>query len=309
MNTAREERSRLQRLRPVLECRAALINGIRAFFDAQGFLDVETPIRIPIPAMEQHIDVEPSGSCFLRTSPELHMKRLLAAGYPALYQIGPCFRSGERGDWHNPEYTMLEWYRAGVDYSTILADTRNLLLFLADRLLGKRQLPWQEDKIDLEAPWQEFTVREVFMRHAGWDPVASFDSERFDHDLIFRVEPELSRTSPVILRDYPAPAAALARCKPGQPEIAERWELYLGGIEIANAFSELTDAVEQRARFKEWGEKRRADKRPVYPLDEDFLQALEEGMPPSGGIALGVDRLVMIWTNSGSLDDVLPFRP
>jgi lysyl-tRNA synthetase class 2 len=151
-------------------------------------------------------------------------------------------------------------------------------------------------------------VAEAFTRFAGWDPVAAFDADRFDRDLTEKVEPQLPREVPVVLSDYPAERAALARCRPDQPPVAERWELYLDGLEIANAYSELTDPEEHRRRFAEWAQKRRAHGRDVYPPDEAFMAALDAGLPPSAGIALGVDRLLMVLTDAHSLDDILPFR-
>ncbi len=293
----------LRRKRPALAARAAVRSAIRAFFDARGFLEVETPVRLRAPALETHIDAEPSGESFLRTSPELHLKRLLAAGYERIYQIGPCFRRGERGPRHRPEYTMLEWYRAHSDYDEILRDAR-ALVEAADAALA-RPPPAREFRAD--APWLELTVSEAFRRHAGWDPVAAWDADRFDLDLVERVEPALPRDRGVVLRDYPAAAAALARLKPDDPRVAERWELYLGGVEIANAYSELADAAEQRARFEQSARDRAARGKPVYSLDEAFLAALAAGLPPSGGAALGVDRLVMVLIGAERVDEVIAF--
>lgn len=298
----------LRAVRTALELRARLMGALRAFFSERGFLEVETPVRLAAPAPELHIDAEPSGGAWLRTSPELHMKRLLAAGYEKIFQVGPCFRRGERGARHRPEYTMLEWYRAGADYHDILADTKALVLHLAREVLGSTTLRRGEREIFLEPVWEYLTVSEAFVGLAGWDPVEPYDPDRFDLDLVDKVEPQLPRETPVILADYPAAAAALARRKPGNPRVAERWELYLDGIELANAYSELTDAAEQAARFDEWNRARAAAGKPVYPLDREFLAALERGLPPCAGVALGVDRLVMLFAGAGSLDEVLAFH-
>ena len=294
----------LRRKRPALEVRARILRALRAFFDQQGFLEVETPVRLRAPALEAHIDAEPSGALFLRTSPELHMKRLLAAGYSRIYQIGPCFRRGERGARHHPEYTMLEWYRANADCEDILRDAQGLVQSAgaAAAAAGAAAPDW------LEAPWRAITVAEAFRAHAGWDPVAAWDADRFDLDLVERVEPALPRDAPVVLRDYPAPAAALARLKPGNPRVAERWELYLDGVEIANAYSELADAAEQRARFEACARERAARGKTVYPLDEDFLAALADGLPSCGGAALGVDRLAMVLLGASTLAEVAAFQ-
>jgi len=292
---------------PVLELRSRVLQAIRGWFTAHGFVEVETPVRLVTPALELHLDAEPAGDHFLRTSPELHMKRLLAAGAERIFQLGPCFRRGERGRLHNPEFTLLEWYRADATYADILLDTKTLLLAVARDVKGTADLTYQGRPLLLAPVWERLTVAQAFIQFAGWDPVREYDAARFDADLVEKVEPRLPRDVPVVLSDYPAAAAALARRKPGHPEVAERWELYLAGIEIANAYSELTDPVEQRARFAEHARQRAARGKPVYPLDEDFLADLEY-MPPSGGIALGVDRLVMILADRPSLADLLPFR-
>ncbi|MBL7114515.1 MAG: EF-P lysine aminoacylase GenX [Kiritimatiellae bacterium] len=287
-----------------LICRSRVLQALRRFFLQRDFIEVETPVRIPAPALELHIDAELSGDAYLRTSPELHMKRLLAGGMERIYQMGPCFRRGERGRIHHPEYTMLEWYRAHADYEDILRDTRALLPELCMAVVGDTHFTYLGRRIDVGEPWHEMSVRDLFMREAGWDPIADFDADRFDLDLVNKIEPILPGDRPVILRDYPAKVAALARLSPADHAVAERWELYLGGMELANAYSELVDAVEQRHRFEVCAEQRRAAGRAVYPLDEAFLAALP-CMPPSGGIALGVDRLVMLLSGAESIEDVL----
>ena len=308
------ENARLQGLRPALAWRSRALHALRQWFQNAGFIEVDTPVRIPTPALELHIDAEPAGAGFLRTSPELHMKRLLAAGYPRLFQIGPCFRKGELGARHNPEYTMLEWYRSQADYLDMLRDTEELISHVA---AATSRPPPSTVHCSLTAvhcsplpppPWPRLTIEELFLRHAGWNPVEAYDAGRFEHDLVASIEPALPRDTPVFVMDYPSAAAALSRRKPGRAEVAERFELYIAGLEIANAFSELTDPVEQRQRFEECARERRAAGHAVYPLDEAFLSALAAGMPPAGGIALGVDRLVMALTGKRSLDDVIPFR-
>lgn len=267
---------------------------------------METPVRVRAPALETHIDAEPSGDRWLRTSPELHMKRLLADGFERIFQIGPCFRRGERGRLHHPEFTLLEWYRTGTDYLGILEDTRELLIHCARALYGTPSLPYGGVTIDFQREWLVMSVRDAFCRWAGWDPVALWDEDRFHMDLVERVEPALPRDLPVILIDYPSPAGALARRKREDPRLAERWELYLAGMEIANAYSELTDPVEQRRRFETAAAERKARGKEVYPIDEDFIAALER-LPPCGGIALGFDRLVMLFAGATSIEDVVAF--
>ena len=280
-----------------LKVRDALMQSIRAFFHSEGFIEVETPIRMKIPCMELHIDAEPSGDLWLRTSPELYHKKLLAQGAQKIFEIGKCFRQGERGDRHHPEYTMLEWYRAGGDYNTMLDDLQRLLT-----AVGRVTSPGVHSN-----GWRILTVAGVYEEFAGWNPIEMFDADRFDFDMVEKIEPNLPKDAPVILKDYPAECCALARLKPDSPKVAERWELYLGGIEIANAYSELTDPVEQQARFEKWGAQRKALGKTVYPIDEEFIRCLEK-MPPSGGCALGIDRLLMALTGASTLDDILPFR-
>ena len=273
--------------------RDALMRGIRAFFYERGFTEVDTPIRMQIPCMELHIDAETSGDCFLRTSPELFHKKLLAAGHERIFELGKCFRKGEQGPLHNSEYTMLEWYRAQADYMDVLDDAKHLIKSV-----------WPGSDFD----WQVLTVSEVFEEFAGWNPAGSFDEDRFDIDLVDKVEPALKLMSgAVVLKDYPVEAAALSRRKPDNPRLAERWELYIDGIELANAYSELTDPTEQRRRFEDCARKRRALGKEIYGIDAEFLDALGR-MPPSGGVALGVDRLLMVMTGRSSLDQILPFR-
>ena len=276
-----------------LIARDTLMQSIRAFFHSEGFVEVETPVRLETPCMELHIDAEPSGSHFLRTSPEICHKKLLACGAEKIFEVARCFRQGEKGRLHNPEYTMPEWYRTDGDYMTALEDTQGLL-----RSVGR---------MSSSGEWRVFTVEEVFETFAGWNPVEEFDGDRFDLDLLEKVEPALPKDCPVVLKDYPAELCALSRLKPGNPTVAERWELYVNGIEIANAYSELTDPVEQRARFEKWGAQRKALGKPVYELDEEFFQCLET-MPTACGVALGLDRLLMILVDADSLDAVLPFR-
>jgi lysyl-tRNA synthetase class 2 len=302
------ERERLAAKRPALECRARLLASIRSFFTIRGFLEVETPVRVETPALELHIDAEPAGSAWLRTSPELHMKRLVAAGYSRVFQLGPCFRMGERGRLHNPEYTMLEWYRTGADSRGILEDTQALLRQAVRDTLGGDTIPARRGPVAVGGEWAMITVSEAFTRFAGWDPVEGYDEDRFELDLMSKVEPALPMDRPCVLTGYPAAAAALARLDPADPRVAERWELYVGGVELANAYTELTDVGEQERRFRECAEARGKLGKPVYPMDGDFLSALREGMPSCGGAALGVDRLAMLLAGADSLDAVMAFR-
>ena len=307
MTSQRNDPDGLAAALQVLGLKSRTLRAIRGFFFDRGFTEVETPVRLPAPALELNIDAEPSGKWYLRTSPELHMKRLLAAGCERIFQIGPCFRLGETGRLHNPEYTMLEWYRAGAGHLDVLVDAKALMIHIAREAIGGTVLSLGRMKVDLAGEWIFRTVADAFSEYAGWNPLRKFDADRFDLDMVDKVEPALPKDRPVVLGDYPAEVAALARRKPSDPRVAERWELYIRGVELANAFGELTDQAEQRARFEKCAAERGAAGKPVYPIDEKFLACLS-GMPQSAGVALGVDRLVMLLAGLDSLDRVLPFR-
>lgn len=278
----------------ILALRSRILRAIREWFYAADFVEVETPVRIPQPALEATIDAEPSGDHWLRTSPELHMKRLVGAGNHRIFQLGPCFRQGELGRRHRPEFTMLEWYCAPGDYELIAEQTAGLIRHVAERV---GPIPG----IDL-TKFAQITVHAAFAEFASADP-----ADDFELPLVEKIEPNLGQGRPTFLMDYPIALGAMARAKPGAPQLAERWELYIKGIEIANAYSELTDPVEQAERFADWRAERLTDGRADYAIDPEFMAALEAGLPPTGGCALGVDRLVMLFANSASIDDVVAF--
>lgn len=292
-----------------LAVRAKAADAIREFFRSRGYLEVDTPLRIPAPALEATIDAPASGRAWLRTSPELHMKRMVAAGLDKIFQLGPCFREGERGARHNPEFSMLEWYRIGTDCDGILYETLDLLKFVAKRAIGRTARGRGRTRVDFAGECLDLPIEEAFRRWSDWNPVETFDPDRFDIDLVTKIEPSMPHGRPCVLREWPAPAAALARLNPRDPRTAERWELYIGGLELANAYTELTDPKLQRARFEACAEERRAAGREVYPIDEPFMRALEDGMPSCGGIALGFDRLVMLLCGADRIDQVRPFCP
>ncbi|SEM46968.1 lysyl-tRNA synthetase, class 2 [Syntrophus gentianae] len=294
--------------REVLRLRAEILHSIRRFFRERDYLEVETPILIPAPAPELHIDAVACGAHYLQTSPELCMKRLLSAGYPRLFQICHCFREAERGSRHLPEFTMLEWYAAGKDYSFLMEECEDLFRFLADALYGKEEILFGSRRVDLSAPWERLSVEEAFRRYGGMSVRRSLAEDRFDEVLVTRIEPKLGVGRPTFIYDYPVELAALARTKEGDPSLAERFELYLAGIELANAFSELVDPQEQTLRFHEEQQQRSALGKRPYPWPDRFLQALS-AMPPSAGIALGIDRLVMLFADRASVDDVVAFPP
>jgi elongation factor P--(R)-beta-lysine ligase len=303
------EREVLAAKRTHLELRARVLQSARLFFLEQGFLEVQTPVLASELAPEPHMEPIPAGEHgLLITSPELYMKRLLAAGYQRIFQISSAFRGGERGRLHHPEFTILEWYRAGADYRVLQGDCRKLLAGVC-RATG-RWPGWiyQKQRLDVGAKWQTLTVRAAFRQFAGWDPGMDNDETRFDVDLVTKVEPHLGFPQPCILEDYPADRAALARLKPGDPSVAERFELYWAGIELANGFSELIDAHQQRLRFEATREARRRSGCPPYPLPEIFLDSMAH-LSPCAGIALGMDRLVMLLADADSLDQVVAFPP
>ena len=303
-----EDRIILERKRESLKVRARTIEGIRRFFRRRDYLEVTTPVRIPAPAPEPHIDAVPSGGWFLQTSPEIAMKRLLSAGYGKIFQICPCFRAAERGSRHLPELTMLEWYAPEVDYLHMMAECEDLLLFLSRHLGRGDKILYRGKTIDLCGPWERITVDEAFLQYTGHSAGEALRRGTFDEEMAFSIEPALRKDRPVILHDYPASQAALARLKPGDPAVAERFEIYIGGLELANAFTELTDPEEQRERFIRDREERKKSGKTDYPLPEPFLRELEH-MPPSSGVALGVDRLVMLFTGAAAIDEVVAFTP
>ncbi len=301
-----DERQRLIRIEANLQRRALINDLTRAFFRERGFLDIETPVRVPTIAPELHITPFETEDWFLSTSPELHMKRLLAAGYERLFQISRCFRKGERGRHHNPEFTMLEWYRTGADYLQMVHDTEELVMTLVTRLQLGPKISYRGRMIDLSLPWPITSVADAFRRTAGWDPVVQSDPLRFDTDLMTRVIPNSEPGRPVVLVDYPAAMASLARLKPGNIAVAERAEVFIAGLELANAFSELTDAAEQKQRFAEEIERIHLERGRKIAMPTQFIDAMSR-LSECGGIALGMDRLAMLLCDADSIDEVMAF--
>jgi lysyl-tRNA synthetase class 2 len=295
-----------------LRTRHALLRATRAFMDGEGMLEVDTPAIVPCPGLDVHLDaievLGMRGARWLHTSPEYQMKRLLATGLPGIYQIGKAFRRGERGRLHEPEFTLLEWYRTFSDAAHMQHDTEHLVAQVARDLLGDTKLKGIEAPVDVAPPWDRITVEQAFDRYAGLalDDVSN-DEERFFRVLVEKIEPELGRGRPVFLTHYPARLASLARLSPNDPRFADRFEAYLDGVELCNGFSELVDPVEQRKRFERDQEAREKLGRSVYPIDERFMATLTEGIPPSGGNALGFDRLLMLIVGAKHIDQVLGF--
>jgi lysyl-tRNA synthetase class 2 len=310
--------------------RQALYGALRRFFTQLGYLEVDTPLLVPAPGMEPHItafevpflpetDVGRRRTLYLHTSPEYAMKRLLADGAGPLFQICKVFRNGEVSRTHNPEFTMLEFYRPRADYHAIMADLEGALAE-ADRAVGG-------EGFFTRTPYERLSVRDAVLRATGVDlracpdgaslkraaeaaGVRTGEATHFDdvffHLFLQKVEGTLGWERPTYLTEYPASMASLARLKPGDSTVAERTELYAKGLELANGFSELTDPEEQRARLVEEQEFRRRVGRSVYPLDERFLDAVGR-MPPSAGIAVGLDRILMLLLGVDSIADVLLF--
>ncbi|MGD0677620.1 MAG: EF-P lysine aminoacylase EpmA [Polyangiaceae bacterium] len=293
--------------------RAAVLGEVRRFFDARDFLEVQTPILVPSPGSDLHLDAfEVQGGDrgqprWLITSPEYQMKRLLARGWPRIYQIGSSFRRGEVGAHHNPEFTMLEWYRAHAGMADVMRDTEQLVA----RVTGGT-IRAGGHTVDVTPPFVRVTLCEAFARFARWSPeetldAAANDETRYFRALIEQVEPGLERLGQAaFLVDFPATQASLARTKPDDPRLAERFELYVAGLELCNGFGELVDPVEQRRRLLEDQSARKEAGRPVYPIDERFVADLAR-VPPSGGNALGLDRLVALSCGLTEIAPVLAF--
>ncbi len=321
-----------------VDIRARLLAHTRSFFESRGFIGVDTPTFMTVPDLTpalhsfrtEYLDSEEESRRFyLQTSPEHYMKRLLAAGCERIYQICRFYRNGERYDTHHPEFTGLEWYEAFADYESVMKTTEDYVTSLAAAFDYSGKLTYQGTEIDLRPPWPRHRVREVFLDRTGIDlddcdsrdAFASaarrggFEVREDDgwDDLFHRVfltvvEPALPAGRPVFLTEYPARLPSLARRVPGNDRYVERFELYMGGLELANAFTELNDPAEQRARFEEDQRLKRAREGYDGGVDEALLAALEYGMPPSGGIAFGLDRLVMLFADAPTIDPVILFR-
>lgn len=297
-----------------LLARARVFALVRGFFAGAGFLEVDTPIRSEECSTEPHIEPLACSGGYLVTSPELHMKRLLVAGVPKLFQLVHCFRAEELGALHAPEFALLEWYRAFADYDVIMADTEQLLHYLCRQLGGSAELPLPSgSSVDLTPPFARCTVRDAFARHAGVDDAAALardDEDRYFQLLVDRVEPALAKyEQPVFLYEYPASQAALARRCPHDATVAERFELYLAGVELCNGYGELTLAKEQRARCEQEREQRRAMGRHVPAVPRRFLEALDAGMPPASGNAVGLERVIALLCGEKRIAAVSPFEP
>jgi lysyl-tRNA synthetase class 2 len=313
----------------LIERREEMVRSARAFFDARGFVHVETPALVPCPGLDVHLDAfetnARSAAKYLITSPEYQMKRLLSAGMPRIYQITRAFRRGEVGSRHNPEFTILEFYRANASADDVMKDTEQLVARLTGGRVTLAQTQTQTQTqaqmqahsvtrtISTTPPFTRMTVAEAYEKFANVSRdemlrLAENDEDTFYRLLVDTVEPALAALDhAVFITEYPTTQASLARRKPGDPRVAERFELYVAGVELCNGFGELTDPKEQRARFLHDQDERRTRGLPVYPIDEKFLEALERGMPESGGNAIGLDRLVALACGTTDIAEVIAF--
>lgn len=317
--------------RDVLEARAAVVRETRGFLDDRGFVEVETPMLHPVPGgatarpfITHHNAL--GMDLYLRIAPELYLKRLLIGGYEKVYELNRNFRNEGISSRHNPEFTMLEAYQAYVDYRYLMDLLQEMLTAIVEKVRGCRELEFAGEKIDLGAPWKRVTMLGALAEYADLEVDLSWERERLSQvasrsevdvpraagpgwivaELFEKlVEPKLIQ--PTIVMDYPEEISPLARRKPDAPGLTERFEVLIAGQEIANAFSELTDPVDQRARFEAQAGKRAAGDEEAHPVDEDFLMALEYGMPPAGGLGVGIDRLAMLVTGCQNIRDVIVF--
>jgi lysyl-tRNA synthetase class 2 len=291
-----------------LHTRGLVLKAVREFFSTRDFLEVETPVRCPGIIPEAHIDPVKSEGWFLQASPELCMKRLLSKGFKRIFQICRCFRRQERGIRHLPELTLLEWYSAGQTWFDLMDQCQDLIRFTASRLNMHNRLQYQGYDINLDSPWKKLTISRAFDMFADKSIEAALTDGDFDEILSFQIEPHLGYDIPVFLTDYPAQLASLARLNPEDSTCAQRFELYIAGIELANAFTELNDPTEQELRFKKENHLRILQGKPALPMPVKFLKDLET-MPDAAGIAMGIDRLVMLFCDTPSIDDVVAFTP
>ena len=324
--------------RTYLYTREKVIDAIRAFFKQDGFLEVDTPLMVKSPGMEPYLEVfettliDPESGrvpAYFLTSPEYALKKLLAAGIPKIFQICKSFRNGEgRSPKHNAEFTIMEWYRTHASYEDIMNDCERLCLFITKTLLGSHLFTYQGKTFDFSKPWERMSVSEAFAKYCGIDEDVLLDESKllaagrergfqvnkqttweqiYNQFFLNDIDPHLGVHQPTILYDYPASQASLSRRKQADPRFAERFEFFLAGIEMGNAFSELLDANEQLARFEAEREERRSLGKTLYDIDRDYIHALESGIPPTGGIAVGIDRLCMFFANTADIQDVLTF--
>ena len=320
--------------------RSKILDLIRTWFKSQEFLEVETPLLAPQAGMEPYLEVfetkliddqNHKQRAFLLTSPEYAMKKILVAGFPKIFTICKSFRNGEGlSRKHNSEFTIMEWYRTEAGYEQIMQDCENLFLFIAQELLGSNTINWEYQGIsyDLSVPWERISVADAFARYCSLDVETLLNEEKiiaagekrgftvneettweqmYNQFFLNDIEPHLGKTRPTIIYDFPVSQAALSKKKKSDPRFAERFEFYVAGIEMGNAFTELTNAQEQLERLTLEREERKKLGKVMYDIDMDFIEALKVGMPEAGGIAVGIDRIVMFFANVPSIQDVILF--
>lgn len=318
-------------VREIFRIRAKCISAVRRFLDDEGFLEVETPILQPIyggaaarPFITHHNQLHQD--LYLRISFELYLKRLLVGMYDAVYEIGRDFRNEGVSRKHNPEFTQVEWYKAYIDYNGVMDLTERLLAYVAEQVHGTTTITFQGHEIDLAPPWKRITLRDAILERTGIDYTAYPNAESLaavmrekgknpspdstwgklvDSLLGTDVEPYLIQ--PTFIIDYPRDISPLAKMKPDDPTHVERFEFFIGGLEMGNAFSEINDPLDQEQRFIDMGRLYSDDDEEAHPLDEDYLRAMRYGMPPNGGFGMGVDRLVMLMADRPSIREVLLF--
>ena len=320
-------------VRQAFTVRSRMVREVRAFFDERGYLEVETPVLQPLyggafarPFVTHHNAL--AQDFYLRIATELYLKRCLIGGFERVYEIGRTFRNEGMDRDHNPEFTMLEAYQAYADYADMMELLEQLYYEVAVAVHGSPQVPYRDDVLDFTPPWQRIRLHEAIESATGIDIYAYPETDTLltqvqaqgigvpervtwatlvDELLAECVEPKL--VQPTLLLDYPVALSPLAKRRADDSRLVERFEAFVGGLEIANAFSELNDPLDQRQRFEEQVKERAAGDEEAQPLDEDFLLALEYGMPPTGGIGIGIDRMAMLFTNSASIRDVILFPP
>jgi lysyl-tRNA synthetase class 2 len=318
-------------VRRIFQVRSATVSGLRRFLEARGFIEIETPVLQPLyggaaarPFKTYHNALD--SELFLRIATELYLKRAIVGGFDKVFEIGRVFRNEGIDTTHNPEFTVLESYEAYASYVDVMAMVEEMIPWVANEVLGTTSLTYQGQTIDLRPPWKRITLRDAILQCTGVDVEAAADRDELYRqvaglglpieptsprgkivDELLSAKVEHTLIQPTFLVDYPVELSPLAKRKPGRPDLVERFEAFIGGMEIANAFSELNDALDQRARFAQQLEARAGGDEEAHLFDEDFIEALEHGMPPTGGLGVGIDRLAMLFTDQKSIREVILF--
>jgi len=311
--------------------RSSAITAMRRFLDRRGFLEVETPILQPLyggaaarPFVTHHNALDQD--FYLRIATELYLKRLIVGGIDKVYEIGKNFRNEGIDAEHNPEFTAMESYEAYADYFDVMSMVEEMVAFIAQEALGTTEISWQDSPISLKPPWRRVTMRQAILEHTGVDILAAGSLEQLRSEItakgirldakptwaktvdeLFGEEVQPALVEPTFVMEYPLELSPFAKRKPGDPRLVERFEGFIGGLEVANAFTELNDPLDQLERFQEQVRQRAAGDEETQPYDEDFITALMHGMPPTGGLGMGIDRLAMLLTGQSSIREVILF--